>query len=511
MRAVATIAPREAAPVTKRRRLIGCVMFVACAVVASSANAAETFHVTSLADGGPGTLRSAIENAPFGEDATTIVFDVQGTINLTQPLFIVAKVINIEGPGAGNLVINGNRTFRVIWNIAGSITTISGVTIQNGRAIGNFSGGGIYNAATLTVNDCVIANNDSVNFGGGIYSDSNARLTVTGSIVSDNSGFEGGGGIHAVPNSTTFIANSTFARNSSAKGGGAVLGIFAHIEIVGSTFANNSAASGAGVQINNGLLHMINDTIFGNVATNIGGGLVINNGLAYVSHVTIASNTAVQAPSALAATQGLQLKSSVIANAGTGGNCVNFAFFFFSGGGNVFDDGTCSLNDSSGDKVGISAELDPFGLEDHGGVTATVALLATSPAIDAVPGAACTTYDGFPVVTDQRGVARPIGAGCDAGAFESPHIPTPSEQTAALIGKVEELLLPAGIQSSLTAKLESALETLDDRQPRRSDRTQQLYAFIHEVTAQRGKKLSGDQADALVAAAMNIIQKILQH
>ena len=42
----------------------------------------------------------------------------------------------------------------------------------------------------------------------------------------------------------------------------------------------------------------------------------------------------------------------------------------------------------------------------------TVALLPGSPAIDVIPVADCTEP------ADQRGIARPQGAGCDIGAFE---------------------------------------------------------------------------------------------
>jgi hypothetical protein len=54
--------------------------------------------------------------------------------------------------------------------------------------------------------------------------------------------------------------------------------------------------------------------------------------------------------------------------------------------------------------------------QDNGGPTQTHALLAGSPAIDAV--ADCTDFAGIPVPTDQRDVARPQGPACDIGAFE---------------------------------------------------------------------------------------------
>ena len=63
-------------------------------------------------------------------------------------------------------------------------------------------------------------------------------------------------------------------------------------------------------------------------------------------------------------------------------------------------------------------------LADNGGPTQTMALPPGSAAIDFVPANAC------PVTTDQRGVARPQGAACDAGAYElaPPSIGSPGGQ-----------------------------------------------------------------------------------
>lgn len=48
----------------------------------------DVFHVTTLADGGPGSLREGIESA---SGPRTIVFEVAGTIDLASPLRIVEK------------------------------------------------------------------------------------------------------------------------------------------------------------------------------------------------------------------------------------------------------------------------------------------------------------------------------------------------------------------------------------------------------------------------------------
>src|SRR5208282_357272 len=75
----------------------------------------------------------------------------------------------------------------------------------------------------------------------------------------------------------------------------------------------------------------------------------------------------------------------------------------------------------TGDMNSTAAGLDPGGLKANGGPTQTIALLATSPAVAAIPLSPvnyCTDTNGNPVTSDQRGVTRPQGPACDIGAFE---------------------------------------------------------------------------------------------
>ncbi len=60
---------------------------------------------------------------------------------------------------------------------------------------------------------------------------------------------------------------------------------------------------------------------------------------------------------------------------------------------------------------GVNVDPQLGALADNGGPTKTQAVGPGSPAFDAVPPAACSP-------TDQRGVSRPQGAGCEAGAYE---------------------------------------------------------------------------------------------
>ena len=87
-----------------------------------------------------------------------------------------------------------------------------------------------------------------------------------------------------------------------------------------------------------------------------------------------------------------------------------------SGGYNLIGNGSGSSGFSgTGDQVGTeTAPIDPLlgPLTDNGGPTQTHALLFGSPAVDVIPTGDCA------VATDQRGIARPRGSGCDIGAFE---------------------------------------------------------------------------------------------
>ena len=104
------------------------------------------------------------------------------------------------------------------------------------------------------------------------------------------------------------------------------------------------------------------------------------------------------------------IEDNIIADNGTY-NCQiegGGAAVLTSLGGNVVSDPSCALIGTD-QNVGAGGALVDV-LADNGGPTLTHALLAGSPAIDAAV-AACPA-------TDQRGIARPLGAGCDVGSVE---------------------------------------------------------------------------------------------
>jgi hypothetical protein len=65
---------------------------------------------------------------------------------------------------------------------------------------------------------------------------------------------------------------------------------------------------------------------------------------------------------------------------------------------------------------------------------------------------------------------------------------------------------PKGTENSLVAKLESAKKSL--KQGNQSATVNKCEAFINEVDAQNGKKLTDAQASTLIASAKEIITAI---
>jgi hypothetical protein len=72
-----------------------------------------------------------------------------------------------------------------------------------------------------------------------------------------------------------------------------------------------------------------------------------------------------------------------------------------------------------GNITGVDPQLGP--LQNNSGSTKTQAPFSGSPVIDAGQTPNCTDANGAPILIDQRGIKRPLGASCDIGAVE--HLP----------------------------------------------------------------------------------------
>lgn len=365
--------------------------------------------------------------------------------------------------------------------------TVSNTTIYRNSA--SSDGGGIANVfltATLTVRHCALTYNSAPR-GGGISNTKGGTLTVSDSEFKQNKAAFNGGGIFNGFAGTATLRNSTLDYNSASLSGGGIANLWM-LTVSNSTLFSNTAGSGGGIA-NLALLSLGNSTLSGNTAFANGGG---------ISQTGVAPN----------------LGSSIVAgNAASSGPDINGAVN--SAGANLIGQADGSNGYIGSDQTGTSASpLDPkLGpLADNGGPRETMALLPGSPAIGK---GLCAWPSGAPfpaVTTDQR--YAPRKSPCDAGAFESGASPMPPPQTPiptlspiqklqALAKLVVSFNLDAGTANSLTVKLQAAESAVN-----RGDlntAVNNLQAFIHEVEAQRGKKLTAAQADALIAQAQALL------
>ena len=88
---------------------------------------------------------AAIENADLA-GGSTILFATSGTISLESALPAISLDVDMVGPGALDLTVNGNSAYQVFDIESIATATISGLTISNGFSA--TSGGGIENDGT---------------------------------------------------------------------------------------------------------------------------------------------------------------------------------------------------------------------------------------------------------------------------------------------------------------------------------------------------------------------------
>ena len=171
---------------------------------------------------------------------------------------------------------------------------------------------------------------------------------------------------------------------------------------------------------NGGSLTITNSTISGNTARVSGGGLY-NSGSSSLLNATVNRNTADQNSDGTGSGGGIFINSGsvTIKNTILAGNLVSHANptglecsgTLNSNGHNLVQNVSgCTLSGTaSGNVLGVDPLLAI--LANNGGTTLTHALAPLSPAIDAGDSVGCPA-------TDQRGLPRPVGAGCDIGAVE---------------------------------------------------------------------------------------------
>jgi len=338
----------------------------------------------------------------------------EGTIAISNTIISKNQVDNVTGGGGG------------LYNTNKGEVTISNSTITENQAS---SGGGLMNAnfGVVSIANSSISKNIA-DFGAGL-SHEDGTLTIDNTSITENIADTTGGGIYNVATGELIISNTVFSKNT-AENAGAFFNLDNEVEalITNSTFSENSAVEYGGGLFNEGLMTIINSTFYNNTAGS-DGGAITNQGALELGFVTINRNSSARNGGGILsdATTGPNtvIKNSIISdNKKTGdGSVTNCQGPITSEDYNMEDINTCSF-DSSHDLIDTSPYLDSAGAEDNGGPTYTISLDVTSPAIDFIPTASCTDFDGVALTTDQRGYTRPVDLDvggtevCDAGAYE---------------------------------------------------------------------------------------------
>jgi surface protein len=422
----------------------------------------------------------------------------------------------------GTLDDNSDNCLNVFYHPEGTgldaTAVLDGFTITGGNAnIGSWgnhtaSGGGMFNRnSSPTVTNCTFSGNsanwggsDGAGAGGGMFNyDSNP--TVTNCTFSGNLAYYGGGMENYMYSSPT-VTSCTFSGNSANWGGGMSNDYYSSPTVTNCIFSGNStdcndggmanwwecsptvtncsfsgnSAGHEGGGMGNWLISLptlTNCTFTGNSSGNFGGGIYnLHDSSPTVTNCILWANKPDQVHS-----------SSVITYSNIQGG--------WEGEGNI------NINPNFVDLNGPDGIL---GTEDD-----NLHLIAGSPCIDAGDNTAvtCSTdLDGNPRIADgdYDGIAV-----VDMGAYEVQLDPI------QLLEDLSDYIIDLGLEGigdgrGLLAKLETAIEKLSDETVENdAAAVNSLQAFINSVEAQRGKKISEEDADTLIAAAQLVIDLLV--
>jgi CSLREA domain-containing protein len=399
----------------------------------------------------------------------TIILN-QGELRIPQN-----GTVTVFGPGRDRLTIDGNKQTRVVLNTGSA--AMRALRITGGKHLAG-TGGGIFNAQRMSLEDVSVTGNEASYGGGGIGTGVSgaSHLILIGSSVDHNAdtgtslGLDGGGGIDNEGGLT--IEDSIIGNNSTnGRGGGVHSEYSASVTIRRSTIHDNTAFEGGGIYyITNNPgpgLQIVNCTISKNIAQRDGGGMyspspttIINSTISFNSANADGLGTGQGGGIRTGSNSMLSLRNTLVSDNADNGLSPDIAGAVSSKGFNFIENtnGTTITGETVSNILRQGPLLDPR-LLLNGGPTPNHALRPDSPAIDkgsiVIPG----------LTTDQRGRPRPYdfpsipdapgGNGSDIGAFERQAADVSGLEYATVSGR---LFTPSG------QGLRNAVVTLVDAQ-----------------------------------------------
>lgn len=360
-----------------------------------------------------------------------------------------ARVVIAESDIADNSVAGRGGGLRVTAapdGRGGAAVVVGRSSVTGNRAVGSGAGGaGIAVAgADLRVEDSIVRLNRAgdgewAGDGGGILLDDaagNADLVVSGTTVAENTASAAGGGLAIVGGGDAQVDTSWIDGNVAGRDGGglsAVAGADSTLTVISSTFSRNVAgedAGGGGLSLRGpGLVGISATTVDGNAAGRGGGIMATDEAGVALQRSTVSDNRATAGADVMATAAAVRIVQSMVVLPRGGTACAATGTGVVAGAGYSFlADASCGAG--SADVVSSAdPRLGPLA-PGADGETPVRTPAADSPAAGLMPGDLCADDE------DQRGVPRPQGDRCDAGAVEVVEAPRPGTPSAFAVPPV---------------------------------------------------------------------------
>ncbi len=254
--------------------------------IAVSMGLAGALFLLYLMSGAP--LR--VGATPLSQDPTTIVpiiTTIQAAINIANDGDVVSipgsaymesltidKDITLRGVSSNATIIQAATGQRVITVTSGHSLRVEKLSVIGGRT--NAAGGAIYvDNGSLTIVDCVIADNWA-SYGGGIYQGNAGKVDIIGSRIERNHADIDGGGLFITGNAT--LTDTLVLTNTATRDGGGLTDWTGRVSILRGTVAGNKAdRNGGGINLNNDI-SVYSTQVISNTAGQDGGGILQWNG-----------------------------------------------------------------------------------------------------------------------------------------------------------------------------------------------------------------------------------------
>jgi hypothetical protein len=413
--------------------IVGVVALAAgfVTIAAPPASAAPTCGTTAS------PLDSTITDTPSSPAAGSLRAAVDGTDGDCSTVVLQAGATYVLGSGSGcvELSIDNSMTIessstsqnatiqqtctsnfdsRVAHVSGGNTATLDNLNLTGGQQTNNGGALRSESSSTLILNNDMLTGNRSDEDGGAI--NSHGPLTVMNSTISGNCAVDGGGAILLnSPEGTTLIQNSTISGNTQGlDGGGAIENVSGALTLNYVTLVNNtsSASPGCGTFADSAAQSLPGEP---NDPVAHPGGVGAQAPVS-VSVANLSLNNDEGADATLTSF-GTVIGdiASTSNNCGLGGDTPTSAGYNYENGGATPP--TCGLNASTDVQSGADPNLGTLGA--NGGPTNTQVPQTGSALINAIPdpGGGCPESPTV-ITTDQRGITRPQGPGCEIGAVE---------------------------------------------------------------------------------------------